>query len=337
MNLKQTAMRFSRQQLIDGAIIVAVLILIIVKLCMAHFNSIIYPAPLKQGDKIAILAPAGLIQRGQVDSAATVLRQLGYVPVIYPHTFGEYGSYSGTIDERWADLKAAFTNPEIRAILCARGGYGVVHNLQRLNELPLRDDPKWVIGFSDISALHALMASHGIASIHSSMTKALAHGMSDPNNIRLLKILGGQMPMYKFAAHAYNHTGRAEGQLLGGNLAVLADLINTPYDIIKPGTILFIEDVSEPVYKIERIMYQLRFSGVLPNLKGLIIGQFTDYKPDENNRRIEDMIHELVADYDFPIAFNVPVGHVDNNVPLVESSHAVLDVQADGVTLTLSH
>ena len=146
----------------------------------------IYPSPLKQGDKIAILAPAGPIKPAPVDSAAKVLKELGYEPVIYPHTFGEFGHFSGTHDERFLDLASAFTDPEIRAILCARGGYGVVHNLDKLSAPPLTADPKWVIGFSDISALHALMASKDIASIHSSMAKQVALGPDNDDNARLL-------------------------------------------------------------------------------------------------------------------------------------------------------
>ncbi|MDE6288361.1 MAG: LD-carboxypeptidase, partial [Muribaculaceae bacterium] len=271
-----------------------------------------------------------------VDSAATVLRDLGYEPVIYPHAFGRNREFSGTHAERYADQAAAFTDTTIRAILCSRGGYGVVHNLDRLATLPLRDDPKWVIGFSDISALHALMASNHIASIHASMAKHIKLGPGNEDNAALFDILAGGMPSYQFDPNPYNQPREATGKLLGGNLAVIADLINTPFDIIHPGTILFIEDVSEPVYKIERILYQLKLSGILPQLKGLIIGQFTEYKPDAVHETMEAMIHELVKDYDYPVAFGVPVGHVDHNVPLVESSQATLRVTPEGTTLTLA-
>ncbi len=304
---------------------------------MPHQKSagITYPPALRPGDKIAILAPAGPIEHGPVDSAATVLRSLGYQVEIMPHTFGKYGHFSGTHSERLADLRAAFADPEVRAILCARGGYGVVHNLDSLDMLPIEDDPKWVIGFSDISALHALMSSKKIASIHSSMAKAIALGPDDPDNAVLFDILQGKMPVYTFAPTAYNHPGHAEGPLLGGNLAVIADLISTKFDLIQPGTILFIEDVSEPIYKIERILYQLRLSGALDRLNGMLIGQFTDYKPDDNHRRMEDMIAEALRPYDMPVAFGLPFGHVDHNIPLVESSYATLDVTPEKVSLKL--
>lgn len=299
----------------------------------APTGTVVYPRALKAGDKIAILSPAGPIDSSIVTKAADVLRGQGYEPVIYPHTFGRNGHFSGTHDERFADLQAALTDTTIRVILCSRGGYGVVHNLDRLAALPLKDDPKWIIGFSDISALHALMASNNIASIHASMAKQIMLGADDPDNKVLLGILRGEMPSYTFEPHKYNHQGTATGRLLGGNLAVIADLINTPVDIIRPGSILFIEDVSEPIYKIERILYQLKLSGILANLKGLIIGQFTEYNGDGNHKCMEDMINDIVGEYDFPIAYGVPVGHVDHNVPLVESSEVTLTVTPEKVTL----
>lgn len=305
-------------------------------LAAAATEPVIYPAPLKRGDKIAIVSPAGPIDADIVNKAADTLRRRGFVPVIYPHALGRRGYLSGTADERYADLHAALTDTTVKAILCSRGGYGVVHNLDRLDTIDLRANAKWIIGFSDISALHALMSSHGIASIHASMAKALMLGLDNEDNKTLFDILEGKMPSYKFAPDPYNHPGEATGQLLGGNLAVIADLINTPMNIIKPGTILFIEDVSEPIYKTERILYQLKLSGILGQLKGLIIGQFTENKPDGLYKRTEDMIYRLVKDYDYPIAFGVPVGHVDHNIPLVESAQATLKVTDSGATLQLS-
>ncbi|MBD5234738.1 MAG: LD-carboxypeptidase [Bacteroidales bacterium] len=290
----------------------------------------VYPAPLKKGDKIAICSPAGKINPDIVYQAAEVLRQQGWEPVIMPHALGENGYFSGTADERFSDLKEAFTNPEIRAVLCSRGGYGVVHIMDRLDELPLEDDPKWVIGFSDISALHALMAKHGIASIHSSMCAQILKGADDPDNATLFAILRGEKPVHIFDSHQLDRQGIATGKLLGGNLAVLAELINTPYDILDPDTILFVEDVSEPVYKIERIFYQLRLSGLLNKIRGLIIGQFTDYKPDANHADMESMISAAVAGYKFPVAYNVPIGHVDHNIPVIESAEITLKVSPSG-------
>lgn len=289
------------------------------------------PAPLRPGDTIAICSPAGRIAAEKVDKAAEVLRAQGWKTVVMPHALGEHGSFSGTPAERLADLRAAFADPAVRAILCSRGGYGVVHILDDLDALPaIADDPKWVIGFSDISALHALMNRKGIESIHSSMAAHILEGPDNEDNAALFAILRGERPAYSFPGTPDDTPGVAEGTLLGGNLAVLAELISTPYDIIRPDTILFIEDIAEPVYKIERILYQLRLSGVLGRLRGLIVGQFTDYKPDDNHASMESMIRDAVAGYDYPVAFNAPVGHVFHNIPLIESARVTLKVNPEG-------
>lgn len=300
-------------------------------------KKIIYPAPLKPGDKIAIVSPAGNIKSNLVYEAADVLRREGYRVEIMPNALGKWGHYSGTPDERYSDLAAAFRDPEVRAILCARGGYGVVHIMERLNELPIEDDPKWVIGFSDISALHALMTKKGIASIHASMAAQIKKGPDDPDNADLLAILRGERPVHLFKGHEYDRPGIATGTLRGGNLAVLAELINTPYDILEPDTILFLEDVSEPIYKIERIFYQMKMSGLLDKIKGMVVGQFTDYKPDGNYDDMETMIRDMTAGYDFPMAFNVPIGHVDHNVPVIESGTVTLKVSPSGVNSLIFH
>lgn len=300
-------------------------------------KKIIYPAPLKPGDKIAIVSPAGNIKSNLVYEAADVLRREGYRVEIMPNALGKWGHYSGTPDERYSDLAAAFRDPEVRAILCARGGYGVVHIMERLNVLPIEDDPKWVIGFSDISALHALMTKKGIASIHASMAAQIKKGPDDPDNADLLAILRGERPVHLFKGHEYDRPGIATGTLRGGNLAVLAELINTPYDILEPDTILFLEDVSEPIYKIERIFYQMKMSGLLDKIKGMVVGQFTDYKPDGNYDDMETMIRDMTAGYDFPMAFNVPIGHVDHNVPVIESGTVTLKVSPSGVNSLIFH
>ena len=142
----------------------------------------------------------------------------------------------------------------------------------------------------------------------------------------LFEILRGQAPAFTFEGHQYNRLGQCSGKIIGGNVAVIAELINTPYDIIEDDTILFIEDVSEPIYKIERIMYQLRLSGVLPRLRGLVVGQFTEYRGDSNYRDMETMIYDMVKPYSYPVAFNVPIGHVSHNIPVIESAQATLKV-----------
>lgn len=290
----------------------------------------IFPRALREGDKIAIVSPAGPAKIPNVEGAVEVLAAEGWIPVVMPHALGKEGAYSGSIDERYDDLYEAFSNPEYRAVLCTRGGYGVVHNLDRLSRLPIQGDAKWVIGFSDISALHALMASKDIASIHASMAEHIRLGASDEDNSNLFDILRGKRPAFSFPSHHYDRQGIADGTILGGNLAVLADLISTPFDILRRDTILFIEDVSEPIYKIERILYQLRLSGVLPSLKALIVGQFTDYRPGESYSDMETMIRDMVEPYGYPVVFGAPIGHVDHNIPVIENAHVTLKATSTG-------
>ncbi len=297
-------------------------------------SEIKFPRPLQNGDKIAILSPASIIKPEYVTGAMDMLSAQGWKPYIGKHTLGKSGNYSGTISERLSDLETALLDPETRAILCSRGGYGVVHLLEQLSQLPIADDPKWVIGFSDISALHALMASKGVASIHASMTKHLTENRGkDEDSTALFNILRGKQPEYCFASHPYNRIGTARGKIIGGNLAVLADLINTPFDLLKGGNILFIEDIAEPIYKVERILYQLRLSGVLSSLKGLIIGQFTEYRPDANYQDMETMIRDIIAQYNYPVAFNAPIGHVDHNIPIIENSTITLSITPENTKI----
>lgn len=289
----------------------------------------ITPPPLRQGDTVAIVSPASAIAPGLIDRAVATLRREGFNPVVYPHAEGSSGSYSAPFEERAADISNALLDPEVRAILCSRGGYGCVHLLDTLRWLPVTADPKWVIGFSDVSALHAFMYSRGIESIHGSMAKALANG-----DTAVLPLLRGQRETVVFGSHPYNATGTASGRLTGGNLAVLQALIATPYDVFLPGNILFIEDIAEPIYKVERILYQLLLAGKLQQFGGLIIGRFTDYHSDRNYRDMYDMIHAVTGDPGYPVAFGAPIGHIDGNVPLIHGAEVTLDVTSENTTIT---
>ena len=297
-------------------------------------EEMIFPAPLKKGDKIAIVSPASHIKPEYVDGAVQVISQMGYEPVVSVHCKGEHGSYSGTIEERLGDFMEALHNPDVKAILCSRGGYGVVHLLEYLDADDMAANAKWVIGFSDISALHAAMVNAGVVSVHASMAKHLTQfGVDDEATVALFNILQGKLPTYQTPSHAFNKPGTASGTLTGGNMAVLCGLLDTDFDLLSRGDILFIEDVGEEVYKIERMLYNLRLSGVLPMIKGLIVGRFTDYRnPDGNGDSMEQMVKRMVEPYDIPVAFDFPVGHVDENMPLIEGAQVTLTV-ADTVTL----
>lgn len=283
------------------------------------------PPRLRLGDLVAIVSPASNIEPELVYDAARELERQGFDVRIMPHALGVSGSYSGTADERLADLQAAIDDPEVKAILCSRGGYGAAHLLDRLNV----HRPVWLIGFSDISALHALWLHNGIRSIHSSMAKELALKRCCHNeaNARLFYILSrGVMPQIEWPDSPYNIYGEAHGMLVGGNLAVINGLAATPYNPIKANRILFIEDVCEPIYKVERVLYRLRMAGVLDNLKGLIIGQFTGWQPSKDWQDMNTMIAQAVGKVPYPIAFNAPIGHIDGNMPLLHGARVTLSV-----------
>lgn len=302
---------------------------------MTEERPILTPRPLRHGDRVAIVSPAGIIKPQVVYNSLPVLADCGWVPYVGKNTFGRFGTFAGTDDERYADLEAALLDPDTRAIICSRGGYGAVHLLDRLDRLPLRDDPKWIVGYSDISALHALMTRHGIKSVHAPMTKHISENCGrDTDSRRLFEILSGATPDLRAGGHPLNRPGEAEGLLVGGNLAVIAGLLSTPFDVIRPGRILFIEDIAEPIYKVERILYTLRLSGVLGQLAGLVVGRFTDYAPDRGSASMEEMISRMVADYSYPVAYGIPVGHVDHNVPLVCSSLVRLEVTRNSAVIT---
>ncbi len=296
----------------------------------------IYPRPLKPGDAVAILSPASAIKNELVDSACKTLESWGFRPVVCPHCKGSWGSYSGTVEERMADIREALADESVRAILCSRGGYGVVHLLEHFEPGMWQRDPKWVMGFSDISAFHAALARDGVASIHSPMCKHLTNHPDDESSRSLRAILTGTMPDYRVEPDHRNRQGVAEGQIYGGNIAVLSGLLSTDFNLLRKDHILFIEDIDEAIYSIERMLYHLRLSGVLASTRALIVGQFTEYKPSKDFDNMYDMVQRIVADYDFPVAYNFPVGHVDHNLPIVEGSHARLEVATDSIRLTLS-
>lgn len=301
---------------------------------MADDNRFVRPRALTPGDTIAIVSPAGAVKEGLIDRAARRLEDAGYVVKIYPDARGRYGTFSAPRANRLHDLSDALTDPEVSAVLCARGGYGAIHLLEDIARLPLEDNPKWLIGFSDISALHALMWSRSIMSLHAPMAKHLAeHPDDDPDTLQLIDILEGGSPEYEMVHNPLNRTGHAEGRLTGGNLAVLDALVSTPYDMLRGDTILFIEDISEPVYKIERMLWRLRLNGVLGSLRGLIVGQFTGYHPEVDGRSMDAMISEMVSDYNYPVCYGFPIGHVDHNLPMIEGATVSLDVTDNNTIL----
>lgn len=295
----------------------------------------IFPEALNTGDKIAIITPSTVVREEYVSGAEKRLMHEGFVPVRMPNVrFGGDGSFAGTSDERLDDFLAAWSNDEIKGVLCARGGYGAVQLVSRIPTSLIKRHPKWLIGFSDISALHALLQSHQIASIHASMAKHLAlKEYSDYCNAELFQILRGREETeYELSQHPFNYCGSASGVLRGGNLAVLTDLCATPLSMLDisegEDVILFIEDVAESISRVERMLWRMRLSGAFNRVRGVIFGQFTDYRPNANYPDMESMIHALLSGWnlDIPVVMNAPIGHIDDNIPLVEGAWASLEV-----------
>lgn len=290
------------------------------------------PRNLTEGDVIALVSPSSAVDPALIRGAAERIKAEGFEPLVMPHAAGSSGSYAATQSERLTDLQAAIDNPAVAAIICTRGGYGAVHLLPHLD----LHRAVWLAGFSDISALHALWHSRGIRSIHSSMAKelTLSRCAGDEANRRLFHILrSGEMPPVSFGPHPANRPGEARGILRGGNLAVLDGLAATPYDLLLPDSILVVEDVAEPIYKVERMFHRLRLSGVLGRLKGLVVGRFNAYKPSADWEDMYDMLAQFAADVNGPVAFGAPFGHVDANLPFIEGRETTLRVNPEGATL----
>lgn len=284
----------------------------------------ITPDSLIAGDTVAIVSPAGCVNTQFVEDAATVLQTYGYKVRVMPHALGRHGTFSGTVSERLSDFTEAWLDSDVKAVLCSRGGYGAVALLQALDVLPLEQCAKWLMGFSDISALHALMAKHHVHSIHGPMAKYIRE--AGVNRDYALDILAGQRKALAWRSEVPNTPGKVSGRIVGGNMAVLSALMGTPYDIYRRGDILVIEDINEPIYKVERMLWQLRLSGVLAGIKGVIVGDFCDWQPDRNYATMHDMIKEFFRAEDMPLAFGAPIGHDGRCLPWIEGGLVTLDV-----------
>lgn len=292
------------------------------------------PEPLRPGDRVAVVSPASKIDAALIDAAVGWLGKEGFVPVVMPHAKGERGSFSGDVRERLADMRAAMDDDSIRALFCSRGGYGAVHLLEELDLLPESCFSKWLVGFSDITALHALWGRKGVASLHGAMTKHIGMGPGVFGSYRReMDILCGAPADSLFDADGRNVVGSAKGKVVGGNLAVMGGLVGTPFDPVEHGCLLFVEDIAEPIYKVERILWQLRLRGVFDRIGGLMVGQFTDYCPSADHDSVEEMMERFFAGCRFPRAYNLPIGHIADNHPLLLNAEATLTVAPEGVSL----
>ena len=251
------------------------------------------------------------------------------------HARGRWGRFAGTDEERLEDIQDAMQDPSVDAILCSRGGYGLQRIIDRVPNIT-----KPVIGFSDITALHQLSTIHCQLSIHAVMCKHIATLPEDSEPIvALRRVLEGKSVEYHIAPHPLNRYGEATAPVIGGNLSVLYGLQGTPYSlqqsaISSQAPILLIEDVGERHYHIDRMIRNLKMSGVLGHLGGLIVGQFSECEDDPGmNCTVYETIKEAVAEYDYPVLFNAPFGHVEHNLPIWLGKEAQLSVTAEGSVL----
>ncbi len=297
-------------------------------------NSLTFPPYLGEGDRVVIVSPSSKIDKAFLKGAVSRLRSWGLEVATARHAASSCGTYAGTLAQRLEDLQAAMDDDRAKAILCSRGGYGAVHLVDKLDFTRFRKHPKWLIGFSDITALHNLMQHEGFASLHAPMARHLTvEPADDPCTLALRDTLFGRGAGategfgYTCPAHKLNHRGMATGTLRGGNLSVFYGLRGTPLDIPPEGTILYLEDVGERPHAVERMVYNLRLGGVLERLSGLIIGQFTEYVENKSlGKDLYGALADVLKDYSYPVCFNFPVGHVTMNVPLVNGAEVTLDV-----------
>lgn len=298
-------------------------------------NKLTIPPFLQEGDKVVILSPSGKIDKLLLTGMKKRLESWGLKPVIAKYAGHSSGLYAGTIKQRAEDLQKAMNDKDVRAIFCSRGGYGVVHLIDKLDFTRFRESPKWLIGYSDITALHNLFQANGYISLHALMARHLALEPEDDMCSMYLKdILFGKLPEYTCKPHKLNREGRAKGILRGGNLAVLYGLRGTPYDIPAEGTILFIEDISERPHAVERMVYNLKLGGVLERISGIIIGQFTEYEEDKSlGKELYGALADILKPYDIPVCFNFPVGHVTYNLPMLCGAEVELVVEKKAVKL----
>ncbi len=295
------------------------------------------PPFLKLNDRAVIVSPSGNVSPAYVNKAKDILEEWGLIVSISENALRETGRFSGFVEQRLSDLQAAMDNPDVKLIFCSRGGYGAVHLLDRLNFTAIKDNPKWLIGFSDITALHTALQSNGIMSIHGPMAKHFSdEGAANLSVLYTKAAVSGKDLNYTIPVEYpfLNRLGKATGILFGGNLSVYTSLLGSNYIKIPRNGILFLEDIGEEPYRIDRMIYQLKIAGVFNKIKGLIIGQFTEY--EEDNRMygtLYDSILFAVKEFDFPVCFGFPVGHTRINLPIVMGGKATLTIKKDTVLL----
>lgn len=293
--------------------------------------SVIIPKNLSKGDLICIVSTARFVDKEFIQLAIEKLSGYGFRVEAGKNLFKKEGQFAGSDAERLADINDAIHNPDCRAILCARGGYGTVRIIDKIDLEALDKDPKWIAGYSDITAtLNHIYTQANLAGLHSTMPVDF-HKNTPESFETMVGAFSGTALSYTAPSHPFNREGRAEGHMIGGNLSMLYSLQGSATQLDTAGKVLFLEDLDEYLYHIDRMMVALKRSGMLKNLAGLIIGGMTDMNDNiiPFGKTAEEIIREHVADFDFPVCFNFPSGHQDDNRAWVHGKKIRLTVKND--------
>lgn len=301
-------------------------------------SHLITPPYLQIGDTIAIVAPAGILtdRKEVIDQAKELAESWGLHVVYGKHLFDTAGHFSATDEDRAEDFQIAMDNPNIKAIWAGRGGYGTVRILDQLDYTKFIESPKWVIGYSDITALHSHLHTMGYETIHAMMGTSLG---DDAEKIvetlkSFKKSIFGEKLSYSLVSVKDNREGAAKGQLIGGNLSLLASMLGSESQMNADGKILFIEEVGEYKYSMDRMLQSLKRAGFFDNCKGIIVGDISNIKTNttEWGSSMEQLILDVVAEYDFPILFNFPAGHEPDNRSLIFGRTIEMSVTKEGIS-----
>lgn len=290
------------------------------------------PPFLEKGQKVALVSPAGCIQAACLERGIRVMEQWGLEYSIGEHALKRYGPFAGTDEERLSDFQQAIDDPDTRAVICTRGGYGSARIIDHLDFTAFRKNPKWIVGFSDITVFHShLQENLGIASIHSCMPQTypdFSHPDYTASVGSLHKALFGEAVVYEFGSRFLNRPGQVTAPMIGGNLSILYSQRGTPTDIDPAGKILFIEDLDEFDYHIDRMLMNLQRSGWFERIAGLVVGTFTLVKKGANPymRDVWDMIRSYTEAYSYPVCYGFPAGHISHNHTLYMGIPAILEV-----------
>lgn len=302
-------------------------------------TKLIQPDYLKAGDTIAILAPSGILNGADKDiyQGRDLLKSWGLNVVIGKHVFNKNGHFAGTDDERCEDFQNALDDPSIKAIWCARGGYGTVRILDKLNYTKYKKHPKWILGYSDITGFHNQLNNLGSESIHTLMCTSLTSNLDDiKESLETFKdAIFGRPLSYTVEGSEFNKTGTTSGQLVGGNLTLLHTMLGSQTSIDTNGKILFIEETGEYAYHIDRMLQSLKRAGYFDNCKGVIVGDISKVRKNTTawGKPIEELILDVFEGYNFPVLFNFPAGHEKDNRALILGRTVELIVGKDKSTI----